>query len=324
MTPTPSALPKIIDATTRIKDPGELPKEVIKGLLYKRSKLVLGGGSKTFKTWSLLSLAIAVASGSKWLDFTTTRAKVLFINLELQPEFINRRIAEIATAMQVVLEPGWLHVWDLRGYVAGYKEFIPRLADTVQHEGYELSFLDPIYKTLGEADENSATDVTGLLNSMESFCKGTNSALIYSGHFSKGDQSGKHHMDRVSGSGAFARDADTILTFTRHKEDHCYTVEATLRNHAPMDPFVAQWEHPLMKRTKLDPLDLHSQRGPEEKYSPDDVLGLLSVNGMRPAEWIEEAEHHLGLSRTTFHNKRRQLEEDGKIVKVGDVWKPAK
>jgi len=36
-------------------------------------------------------------------------------------------------------------------------------------------------------------------------------ASVFGAHFSKGNQAGKESIDRISGSGVFARDPDTIL-----------------------------------------------------------------------------------------------------------------
>ena len=70
-------LPAIINARDLIsKNPPE-PPQLIKGLLHQACKMVLGGGSKSYKTWSLLDLGISVATGKPWWGFETTKAKVL-------------------------------------------------------------------------------------------------------------------------------------------------------------------------------------------------------------------------------------------------------
>jgi glucan-binding YG repeat protein len=43
------------------------PEENIKGLLHKGSKMVIGGPSKSRKTWLLIDLALSIAAGKKWL-----------------------------------------------------------------------------------------------------------------------------------------------------------------------------------------------------------------------------------------------------------------
>src|SRR3954470_23651854 len=38
------------------------------------------------------------------------------------------------------------------------------------------------------------------------------------GHFAKGNAAAKETIDRISGSGVFARDPDSLITFTKHEE----------------------------------------------------------------------------------------------------------
>src|SRR5205823_13375058 len=86
----------------------------------------------------------------------------------------------------------------------------------------------------------------------------------------RGNQTGKESIDRIGGSGVFARDPDSILIMTKHKVENAFTVEATLRNFGPIPPFCVQWEHPLMKAAPdLNPDDL-KQSGARSKSQPTD------------------------------------------------------
>ena len=60
-----SDLPPMEDAAELISKPIDLPPDVIEGVLHRGAKMVLGGGSKTFKTWTLVDLAISVATGNR-------------------------------------------------------------------------------------------------------------------------------------------------------------------------------------------------------------------------------------------------------------------
>ena len=69
-------------------------------------------------------------------------------------------------------------------------------------------------------------------------------------------------MDRISGSGVFARDPDSIITMTAHEQDDCFAVDMTLRNFPPQEPFVVRREHPLMiVDSRLDPAKLKQAVG---------------------------------------------------------------
>ena len=106
--------------------------------------------------------------------------------------------------------------------------------------GYVLIVLDPMYKLYGKGKENDASDMAQLMNSIEDVAVQTGAAVAFGAHHSKGNQSEKQAIDRISGSGVFARDPDALLDFARHEEDECFTVEFIVRNFAPIEKRVAQ------------------------------------------------------------------------------------
>ena len=108
-------LPEFIDAATFIATPIKAPDELVQGILHKGSKLVFGGSSKSYKTWSLLDLAISVATGTDWLGRLTTQGKVLFLNFEIQSYAWQKRIAAVAEAKGIELQPGQITLWKHKG-----------------------------------------------------------------------------------------------------------------------------------------------------------------------------------------------------------------
>jgi hypothetical protein len=317
-------LPAIVDAVELLAAPISMPPELIWGLLHRGSKLVLGGGSKSYKTWALLDLAVSVACGEPWLSCKTTRGRVLYVNLEIQDSFFRERTEKLAHAKGVELKPGNLDLWNLRGHAAGFDVLLPRITTTVKSNDYSLIILDPIYKLYGETDENSARDVARLLNAIERLAQSSGAAVAFGAHFSKGNQAGKESIDRISGSGVFARDPDSLLVFTRHEADHAYTVESTLRNLKPMEPFVVQWDYPVFRRNEeLDPAKLKVMIGRKREFGSAALLELLALDGRPNAEWRELA-LEAGISRRTFYRLRAELEEDGVVKRVDDRWFPVK
>lgn len=255
---TQPQLPQIEDACDFCTTELPLPEELIQGVLHRGSKLSLGGASKGFKTWTLMYLALCVAYGLPWLGCSTVAAKVLVVNLEIQAAFARRRLKVLAETLGITQEQNRLDVWNLRGYATCHREIFPKIIDRIGNGGYGLIVLDPIYKLYGATDnENGARDVAALMNSIEVLAVKTGAAVAFGAHYSKGNQAAKDAIDRVSGSGVFARDPDSLLNFTSHKESDCYTVEATLRNFPPLDPFVVRWGYPLFAReASLNPAEL--------------------------------------------------------------------
>ena len=306
-------LPRIVSASDLCAKPPPTPPELIHGVLHQGSKLALGGGSKSFKTWTLLELAVCVSTGRQWLGFPTTQGRVLYLNFEL-PEFsMEQRIREICAAMGVEV-PRNLSLWNLRGYAADATTILPRISRQAQRDNYSLLILDPLYKLLGARDENASRDMADLMNGIERVAVETGAAVAFGSHYSKGNQAGKESMDRISGSGVFARDPDAIITMTRHEQDDAFAVEMTLRNHPPQEPFVVRREHPLMVIDgQLDPAKLRQAGGRKEEVSADDVLATLGDDALTYGEWLKRAEEQLFTSADTFKRRLRKLKAAGRI-----------
>jgi putative DNA primase/helicase len=305
-------LPAIVDAASFIQEKIETPPELVAGVLHQGSKLAFGGGSKTFKTWTLLDLALAVATGEPWLSFKTVKGRVLFLNFEIQPAFFQQRIRAVADAKRIALAHGMIDLWNLRGQAAGYASIFPRIIERVKDGGYALIVLDPIYKCYGDVDENSAGAVAGLMNSIEGLTVETGAAVAFGAHYSKGNQAGKEAIDRISGSGVFARDPDSILNFTKHEVEDAFTVEATLRNFKPIAPFVVRFLFPLMRRAdELDPAKLKKkQPGRKRIHTVEKILDCLAGQSLTTTAWQKRASSEMGIPKTQFYEL---LEEAKKL-----------
>lgn len=233
------------------------PDELVKGVLHRGSKLIIGGTSKGRKTFSLIDLAVSVATGKDWWGLPTIKGKVCYINFEIQRPFFARRFADICRKKEVMPDPGMFKCWTLRGFSEGLEKMSANLIKILLQEDYVLIVFDPIYKALGDRDENKAGDVASMLNELEAIAVKTGAAIAFGAHYSKGNQAAKDAMDRIGGSGVFARDPDAILTMTPHSTEECFTVDTTLRNFPPQKPFVLKWEWPLFERDDTeDPDDL--------------------------------------------------------------------
>jgi AAA domain len=308
------SLPALVDMSEVINAPIVTPVDVVEGLLHRGAKMVLGGASKSYKTWTLIDLGLSIATGNPWLtEFPTYRGRVLYINLELQDPFFAVRVKKICEERGFELEPGWFTAWNLRGFAADLSILRPKILDRISGGGYTGIILDPIYKLLGGRDENKAGDVAHLLNEVESMAVQTGAATAFGAHYSKGNQAGKEVIDRIGGSGVFGRDPDSILNFTRHEEEDCFTVDCTLRNHPPVESFVVRWQYPLMRTdSDLDPNKLKKPGAFTAVYESDDLL-LKIKDGMTAKQICEVSDEEMGMSRRNTFNVIKQLKKEGKI-----------
>jgi AAA domain/DnaB-like helicase N terminal domain len=321
---TNGKFPQMIDVADFTDDvPVELPRLVIHYLLHEGSKMLLGGNSKGRKTWTLLDLALSVATGTDWWGFHTRKGCVCYVNLELQPAFFRQRLDKIKETRSLAPERGAFLAWHLRGYAKPMRDLINDLLVFLQQHRFTLIIIDPIYKTLPATHgaENDSAIITQLLNDIEAIAVETGAAVLFSSHFSKGDQSEKESIDRVSGSGAWARDPDSVITMTPHEDADSFTVDATLRNLAPIRPFVVKWDYPLFTRIEeADPDKLKRPRGkgrPTE-YTDDAILTEMRDVPWRAGELQKHVQKETGMTSASFYRLWAVLKKDDKIIATDD------
>lgn len=332
---SPRNWPQLVDARELLgpKRPVR-PAVLIDHLLHKGSKLIIGGTSKGRKTWSLVDLAVSVAAGSSWWGYNCTAGKVCYINFEIQDGFFADRLEIIERAKGVQCPQGSLHVWNLRGFTEGIEHMSAVIIRALEKMDYALVIVDPIYKALGDRDENKAGDVASMLNEFERIAVRTGAAIAFGSHFSKGNQASKDAMDRIGGSGVFARDPDAILTMTAHEEEDAYTVETSLRNFPPQPSFVARWEFPVFKRDdSADPSLLKAPKRRNDpynagkfssKFSVEDVLTQMGITqGWRPGTLQKQCKEECGMSAGTFWRLWNAAKTDGKIMAEDGLWRRA-
>ena len=302
-------LPSIVSGSEMVKNPAiSKPAELVIGLLHRGTKCILASVSKAGKTWLLILLALCVATGTKFLRWVTVKCPVLYVNLEIHPAFMKERL----TALMEVLglsDCGQLDVWNLRGKVTNFDALTSRIIKEAAGKGYGLIILDPVYKMFNGKSENTAGSVANFANQIERLAAETGAAVVCSHHFAKGNLKKKSAMDRMSGSGVFARDADTIITLTPHAEPDCYTVEMTLRNLPEQESFVAQWQYPIM--LERPDLEAEGDQNPTDTRARQ-LLKMLVENPLTTGEW-EAVALQQGISRASFFRTKADLNDGGHI-----------
>ena len=306
-----------IDAAEAIAAPDPEPPVLVAGLLHKGSKLVLGGGSKSFKTWSLIDLAISVATGSQWWGMDTVQGRVLYLNFEVQGPFFARRIQTVARAKGIAIPAGSLHIANLRGQATNASSLLPRIA--ARAKDYSLILLDPLYKLLAGRNENDAGDMASLMGELERLAVQTGATVAFGAHFSKGNQAGKESIDRFSGSGVFARDPDAILMMTKHEEQDAFAIETTLRNFPPMEPFCVRWNFPIMERdAMLNPTKLKQVGGRPKKWTGRIILEVLKGQKLTTKQWLNAAGSKTGIPKTQFYQLLGEVKNQPELKQTPD------
>jgi RecA-family ATPase len=312
-------LPPIRTAAEMSSNPAPQRPEIIMGLLKQCSKMAIGGASKARKTWLLIHLGVCVSRGDEWLKFKTNQTKVLYVNFELHADTFEKRLDLICEACETdpaTLGDQFAH-WCLRGHAASFDQILPIITQEIKDKGYGLIIIDPMYKILGDADENKAGDITRLMNELERVAFNSKASVVTANHYSKGNKSGAQDGDRISGSGVFQRDPDALLEFVDQADsgddNNILSVRARLREFKPMTPFCVEWDgQSLFQLSMHDATKLKATGGRRQEHTLAETLDVLE-DGMTTTEWQEAADADKGISRSTFFELKKKALEEGEV-----------
>ena len=239
--------------------PPVLDEVLVEGVMRRGDKMCVAGASKSYKTFSLIQLAIAMSCGTKWFGWKCKRGRVLYINYELRGESFRKRVWEIADAMSADrdLVAANMDVWNMRGRTQPLRVSKEHIIEQADERGYDLVILDPIYKPF-DGDENSAEDVSAFMLLLDELAMRLHASVAYCHHHSKGAKGGVSAQDRFSGSGVFARDCDELVDISPlDLKDHDVTewgydpkatawrVETVIRDFEPKRPIDVVFEYPV-------------------------------------------------------------------------------
>lgn len=231
------------------------------GILRQGHKGMLAGQSKAGKSFALLQLGIAIATGKTWLGYPCTKGRVLYVNLEIDKASFAHRVADIAARKE--LPRGWERNFDilnLRGFCAPLDKLAPKIihkclkASDGKKGYYSIVIIDPLYKII-TGDENSASEMSKFTALFDKIAYSTGAATFSVHHHSKGAQGTKRTMDRASGSGVFARDPDALLDLSPlvvpdEEKDAldgatAWRLTATLREFKEPEPINIYFRYPI-------------------------------------------------------------------------------
>lgn len=317
------ALPEIVTLRQFAVSPPVAPPQIIEGILHRGCKMILGGTSKSNKSWCLLDLALSVASGQPWWGRRCEKLPVVYINFELHDWAIAQRVNALCVARPECQGMGdTFHLWNLRGHNADLTLLRPKLEEQLAKHQFGLIIVDPAYKVLGNRDENANGEIASLMNEFEAMAQRTGAAVVVAHHFTKGDSTSKSALDRMSGAGAWARDPDSIVVLTPHEEENCFTVSSILRNLPQLPEFVVSWEFPLMRvAADLNPDALRRPQAKNKVCSDREFIEVvLGTDSLNYKKSISRAKECFQMSEATANRYLTRLKEAGLICHSGGLY----
>lgn len=204
------------------------------GILPKRGKLLFGGHAKIGKSFIVLELCRALATGTTPFSCNTFRViqpvPVLLIEQELGPWRLQDRVRQIfakeSRENPELLRKNFRYLSQVRGFRFDQPDAVNTISGWVQNVGANVLVLDPIGKLHGY-DENDSTQIAKLFDKLERIqdnCKKLDLSIVLSHHFGKPNRDPKIEVDKFSpynfrGSSKWFDDPDTLVTIVRVEKE---------------------------------------------------------------------------------------------------------
>ncbi len=147
---------------------------------------VVGGAPKSAKSWTAMDLALSVATGTKALGaFPVTKpGPVVFFAAEDAQARVRERFAAIAATRSLDLGAIEVHLLDVPVLRLDDAKDQRRLVYTLRSLRPRLLVLDPLVR-LHRADENSSTEISGLLSFLRSIEREIETSVLLVHHTRK-------------------------------------------------------------------------------------------------------------------------------------------
>jgi len=241
------------------------PIDYIIGELITNSSLnVFYGEAGSKKTYSALSMAVAVANGKDWLGFTTKQSPVLIIDEESGEKRLSRRLNETMKGMDC-LSSGQLYFISLAGFKLDKKEDVRTIESEINKFGAKLVIFDALADIM-DGDENSKKDVQPVMNNLRKIADNTDSSIILIHHANKGGG--------YRGSTAIKASSDLMIQVSSDLDDSVINFKTEKNRDGSYISWSAEasWEDDIFYLQQTSPAQKSSSR---EEY----VMTFLRENG---------------------------------------------
>lgn len=258
--PGPLSLGDLVDKYPKLRP------AAVEGLLRRGETMNVIATTKTGKSWLVVDLALAMATGAEWLGlFPTVPGNVLIIDNELHRESSSDRIRKVAEARGIALADvrERVYVQNLRGClqdVLSLRSYFGRF----KPGQFALVIIDTLYRAYPEGvSENDNAQMARVYNALDSYAGSLDCCFACIHHSSKGSQADKGVTDVGAGAGAQSRATDAHLVLRQHEEEGVFVLDAAVRSWAPLQPRCLRWEFPVWQ--PADDLDPELLLRPQER-----------------------------------------------------------
>lgn len=309
------ALPTTLAADIEKQPPEE--KWLIRPLWGRMAVGIIGGAPKCCKSWLALDMALSIASCTPCLGrFPVEHAGPALIYLaEDSTAMVRSRIDNICSHRNINIEHLPLHVITAPSLRLDLRQDQQRLMNTIENLQPNMLLLDPLIR-LHRLDENSSSDVSGMLGYFRELQRTFNLAVILVHHSSKKYR--KHPGQSLRGSSDLHAFGDSNAYLVRKNNVLSLTIEHRCAP-AP-DPFLLQLISKKDKNTHLEAIsDICLPEQKSDSSLKDDVMKLLKQKNF--ALYRKDIRSRLRVNNQRLGQELNKLEAQALIIRTKDGWK---
>ena len=195
---------------------------LIHGILDRTEKMMIAAPQKGGKSFLILNLAVAIATGGEWLGHKCEFGNVFVCNLENDIHKVYDRLEEICERSSVGKEIINRHIKVTAPiFTPTVTELVNELVLKIKPGMYSAIIIDSAYNILG-GRESQAEDANLFMNEMDRLARSLQASVIICHHTKKTTEHYLNEYDRVAGSNIFTRKVDTLMVITKvyDKEDY--------------------------------------------------------------------------------------------------------
>lgn len=285
-------------------------------LLIVGGAAILGGPPKSGKSYFALELCVAIASGTPCAARfkVPTPGRVTLFCAEDPPAVVVNRLTSLARSrgftldqlpIDVIVEPDGVRL----------PEGLARLAATIAKSPHSLVLLDPLIR-LHRADENSAAEMSVILDGIRALARASTTAVLLVHHTRKAP-AGASPGASFRGSSDLSAFGDTNLYFKKLGSDGA--VELRIEHRASACPPPARFrlviDEAALPLSRFVPI--HDERA-DNPLAPRIRAALQGATGPISSRALRDI---LGVRNQAVADSLRTLLAEGRVRRVGrDGW----
>jgi len=292
------------------KDMGALPFSVEK-LIPAEGITIISGAPASFKTFVLLDMILCIAEGKKvWGVFNTLQSPILIMDEESGERILQKRFMALKNDSIGMNLP--IH---MATYTSMTYDSIDEILKFCLDKGIKLVCFDSFVRFLGNIDENSASEIKSVFQSLKKLCAaGIGVVLIHHHRKSNGLAVKNTGGEEMRGSGDILAAAHSHIIIERNDKDNTLVVRQNkLREEQERKPFVLGIESngeniKFVYRGDYD----DNKTGEQKAY--DNIPEIMGRNKLTTREILEAMKKGMGIGEKLTRAALKRLVEDNVLM----------